>query len=72
MTVDPRDERNKVTRMDHHPRPVDDYTSAFLWSFGALLFCVFFAIWAVWGLIGAGVAGYAADKGVSRMARARS
>lgn len=39
-----------------------DYTVAFLWSFGVLVFIGLFAIWALWGLIVAGLVGWLADR----------
>ncbi len=45
-----------------HPTPVEDYTNAFLASFGVIVFMVLFAIWAIWGLIVAGVISWVADR----------
>jgi len=45
-----------------HPTPVEDYTNAFLATFGVIVFMVLFAIWAVWGLIVAGVVSWVADR----------
>lgn len=39
-----------------------DFTLAFLWSFGVLLFIALFAIWALWGLVVAGLVGWLADR----------
>lgn len=41
---------------------VENYTNAFLVSFGILLFMALVVIWAIWGLIGAGVIGAIADR----------
>lgn len=46
----------------HHNTPVENYTNAFLVSFGVLVFMVLFAIWAVWGLIVAGLVSWVADR----------
>ena len=46
----------------HHNTPVDDYTNAFLVSFGVLVFMGLFAIWAIWGLIMAGLVSWGADR----------
>ncbi|MGI9391237.1 MAG: hypothetical protein ACR2O1_14365 [Boseongicola sp.] len=45
-----------------HPTPVEDYTNAFLATFGVIVFMVLFAIWAIWGLIVAGVVSWVADR----------
>lgn len=39
-----------------------DYTAAFLWSFGVLVFIALFTVWAVWGLMIAGMVGWLADR----------
>lgn len=41
---------------------VEDYTNAFLFSAGVLLFMVLFAIWAIWGLVIAGLVSWGADR----------
>ena len=41
---------------------VEDYTSAFLVSFGVLIFVGLLMIWSIWGLIGAGIVGAIADR----------
>ena len=41
---------------------VEDYTDAFLVSAGVLVFMVLFAIWAVWGLLIAGLVSWGADR----------
>ena len=41
---------------------VDDYTNAFLVSAGVLVFMALFAIWAVWGLLFAGLISWGADR----------
>lgn len=43
-------------------RVAPDYTLAFLWSFGVLVFVALFTIWAIWGLIVAGLVGWFADR----------
>ena len=46
----------------NHPKEVEDYTTAFLASFGVLVFMALFAIWAIWGLIMAGIVSWLADR----------
>ncbi len=41
---------------------VEDYTNAFLVSAFVLTFMVLFAIWAIWGLVMAGLIGWTADR----------
>ena len=41
---------------------VENYTNAFLVSFGVLLFIGLFAIWAIWGLVIASLVGWVADR----------
>ena len=41
---------------------VEDYTDAFLFSAGVLVFMALFAIWAFWGLIMAGLVSWGADR----------
>ncbi|MEM9971695.1 MAG: hypothetical protein AAF762_11450 [Pseudomonadota bacterium] len=45
-----------------HPTEVADYTNAFLASFGVLVFIALFAIWAIWGLLIAGLLSWIADR----------
>ena len=45
-----------------HPGAVQDYTTAFLVSAGVLTFMALFAIWAIWGLIVAGLVSWGADR----------
>ena len=45
-----------------HPGRVQDYTTAFLVSAGVVTFMVLFAIWAVWGLMIAGLISWVADR----------
>ena len=45
-----------------HPREVEDFTNAFLASFGVIVFMVLFAIWAVAGLIFAALVSWIADR----------
>lgn len=62
-------------RSEHptHPTPVENYTSAFLASFGVIVFMVLFAIWAFWGLIVAGLVSWIADRLMtSNLLRGRS
>ena len=53
-----------------HPVPVEDYTNAFLASFGVVVFMILFGIWAFWGFIVAGVVSWIADR--LMLARIRS
>ena len=46
----------------NHPKEVEDYTTAFLASFGVLVFMALFAIWAIWGLIMAAIVSWIADR----------
>ena len=46
----------------NYPGTVEDYTSAFLVSFGVLIFMALFAIWALWGLLVAGIVSAIADR----------
>lgn len=41
---------------------VDDYTDAFLWSAGVLVFMALFTIWAFWGLLITGLVSWGADR----------
>ncbi|NNE80701.1 MAG: hypothetical protein HKN18_10570 [Silicimonas sp.] len=41
---------------------VEDYTNAFLVSFGVLTFLALFTIWAIWGLLVAGLVSWVADR----------
>lgn len=45
---------------------VEDYTNAFLWSFGVLVFMALFGIWVFWGLIGAAIIGAIADRLITK------
>ena len=54
--------RNMSYRRPEHPQPVPDYTGAFLASFGVVVFMALFAIWAIWGLIAAGIVSWIADR----------
>ena len=45
-----------------YPDAVQNYTNAFLASFGVIVFMILFAIWAVWGLLVAGLIGALADR----------
>lgn len=46
------------------PQPVEDYTQAFLVSFGVLLFFVLFAIAAIWGFFASLFSSYAMDRAI--------
>ncbi len=46
----------------HHPQEVEDFTNAFLASFGVIVFMVLFAIWAVAGLVFAALFSWIADR----------
>ncbi len=43
-------------------REVENYTNAFLVSAGVLVFMILFAIWAIWGLLVAGLVSWGADR----------
>ena len=45
-----------------YPDAVQNYTNAFLASFGVIVFMVLFAIWAIWGLLIAGLISALADR----------
>ncbi|SMX25347.1 hypothetical protein [Boseongicola aestuarii] len=45
-----------------YPDAVQNYTNAFLASFGVIVFMILFAIWAVWGLLVAGLLSALADR----------
>ncbi len=45
-----------------HPTPVENHTNAFLATFGVIVFMMLFAIWAIWGLIVAGIISWVADR----------
>lgn len=47
---------------DDHPTTVTNYTDAFLVSFGVIVFMILFAIWAIWGLLIAGLISWVADR----------
>lgn len=44
------------------PKEVENYTNAFLASFGVLVFLFLFTIWAIWGLIVAALISWIADR----------
>ncbi|MEM6385243.1 MAG: hypothetical protein AAF718_03300 [Pseudomonadota bacterium] len=43
-------------------REVENYTDAFLVAFGVLIFIMLFVIWALWGLVVAGLVSWGADR----------
>ena len=45
-----------------YPDAFQNYTNAFLASFGVIVFMILFAIWAVWGLLIAGLLSALADR----------
>jgi hypothetical protein len=55
-----------------YPDTVQNYTNAFLASFGVIVFLILFAIWAVWGLIVAGLLSALADRLITADFRRRS
>lgn len=59
--------------MSHRPviQPAPNYTNAFLWSFGVLLFFVFAAIAAIVGLVGSVLTALGADRMILEIARVR-
>lgn len=50
---------------------VENYTNAFLWSFGVLVFMALFGIWVVWGLLGALAIAALADRLITKDFRGR-
>ena len=48
------------------PGEVEDFTAAFLVSFGVLVFMALFAVWAAWGLPAAILAALAGDRLIGR------
>ncbi|CAN0606289.1 unnamed protein product [Ectocarpus sp. 12 AP-2014] len=51
---------------------VEDYTDAFLVAAGVLVFMVLFGIWAIWGLVMAGLFSWGADRLITIDFRGRS
>ncbi|MEL7106727.1 MAG: hypothetical protein AAGM21_12465 [Pseudomonadota bacterium] len=45
---------------------VENYTNAFLVSFGVLVFMALFGIWVIWGLLGAALTGAIADRLITK------
>ncbi len=45
-----------------YPDTVQNYTNAFLASFGVIVFMILLTIWAIWGLIVAGLLSLLADR----------
>ncbi|MEM9709119.1 MAG: hypothetical protein AAF871_10030 [Pseudomonadota bacterium] len=45
---------------------VENYTNAFLVTFGVLVFMALFGIWVIWGLIGAALTGAIADRLITK------
>ena len=61
------------TKSDHHDRPAaPNYTSACIVMFGVNLTWVLVTIWAIWGLIAAGMLGWAVNWLIRRIELARS
>ena len=48
-----------------HIEPVEDYTQAFLVSFGALIFFGLFIVWAIWGLMASLTSGWVVDRSIA-------
>ena len=53
-------------------QPVEDFTNAFLVSAFVLVFMALVAIWAIWGLIIAGLVSWIADRLITVDFRSRS
>ena len=51
-----------MDRRPEYPSSAPDYTTAFLASFGVLVFMALFAIWAIWGMIMAAIVSWLADR----------
>ncbi len=58
--MDPQDHQNSP----FHGQPVENYTMPFLVVFGVLIWIALVAIWGFFGMIGALVAGFAADRAI--------
>lgn len=70
MALEIAGRRDSLDPMERkHPGVVEDYTNAFLVSFGVVVFIALFAVWAVWGLIGAGLVSWLADRAMLRRRR---
>ena len=52
----------RIRVKNDHPGPVENYTDAFLCAFGVVVFIFLFAIWAIWGLLVAGLVSWGADR----------
>ncbi|SEW25860.1 hypothetical protein SAMN04488515_1884 [Cognatiyoonia koreensis] len=56
---------------DNHPKAAENYTDAFLWSFGLLLFMVFFVMTAFVGIIWALITALTLNRGMTFWVRRR-
>ncbi len=45
-----------------HMREAENYTGAFLVSFGVIVFMILFGIWAIWGMVVTGLVSWGADR----------
>lgn len=53
---------DKRPNLPGHGQPVEDYTVPFLIVAGVLCWIGLFVVWVIWGLLGALVTAFAADK----------
>ncbi|MEO0938609.1 MAG: hypothetical protein AAFY38_10695 [Pseudomonadota bacterium] len=56
---------------DHNMRSAPDYKAACVVMFGVNLAWIFFAIWAIWGLLGAGALAWAVNRWLIWLERRR-
>ncbi len=59
-------------RRPEHPGEVEDFTNAFLVSFGVIVFIALWAVSVILGFIWALMSAYGTDKALSRWSRRRS
>lgn len=54
---------------NNHPRAAENYTDAFLWSIGLILFMVFFVMTAFVGILWALLTSIALNRGITALVR---
>ena len=52
-----------------HSEPVENYTNAFLVSFGVLVFVLLWIVWALWGLVAMLSGSFSLDRVISFLGR---
>lgn len=57
---------------NNHPKPVEDYTDAFLWSFCLMLFMIFFVMTAFIGFLWALFTAFALNRGITYLVRRKN